>query len=71
MDLLDAVLAPPTRLVSLNWGQSEIGTLQPIVRIGEACRRRGIVLHTDATQLLSQGTRTGVACPSICSVVPP
>ena len=55
MDLLEAMLAPPTRLVSLNWGQSEIGTLQPIVRIGEACRQRGIVLHTDATQLLSQG----------------
>ena len=52
---LDLMLAPPTRLVSIIWGQSEVGTIQPIKTIGLACRERGIVFHTDATQVLSQG----------------
>ena len=63
MDLLEEMLAPPTQLVSLNWGQSEIGTLQPILQIGEACRRRGILCHTDATQLLSQARLDWRALP--------
>ena len=63
MELLEAMLAPPTQLVSLNWGQSEIGTLQPILQIGEACRRRGILCHTDATQLLSQARLDWGALP--------
>ena len=63
MDLLDAILEPPTRLVSLNWGQSEVGTLQPMLEIGDACRRRGIVCHTDATQLLSQARLDWNALP--------
>jgi len=52
---LDRLLAPPTKIVSLIWGQSEVGTLQPIQAVGEACRSRGIPFHTDATQVLSQG----------------
>jgi len=49
---LDRLLAPPTRLVSVLWGQSEVGTLQPIERIGVACRRAGVVFHSDAVQVL-------------------
>ena len=72
MDLLDAMLAPPTRLVSLNWGQSEIGTLQPIIRIGEACRQRAELCCTPMPRnCCHRDARTGVACPSTCSVVPP
>ena len=52
---LDRLLEPPTKLVSLIWGQSEVGTLQPIQAVGEACRSKGIPFHTDATQVLSQG----------------
>ena len=63
MDLLDTMLDPPTQLVSLNWGQSEVGTLQPMLAIGAACRRRGILCHTDATQLLSQGRLDWSALP--------
>ncbi|QNJ20028.1 cysteine desulfurase [Synechococcus sp. A18-25c] len=55
LDLLDELLAPPTRLVSLIWGQSEVGTLQPLLKVAEACRARAIPLHTDATQVVSQG----------------
>jgi len=55
LDQLERLLSPPTRLVSLIWAQSEVGTLQPLVQIGAACRERGVVIHTDATQLLPQG----------------
>jgi cysteine desulfurase len=49
---LDRLLAPPTRLVSVLWGQSEVGTVQPIETIGAACRRAGVVFHSDAVQVL-------------------
>ena len=52
MACLDRLLAPPTRLVSVLWGQSEVGTLQPIETIGAACRRAGVLFHSDAVQVL-------------------
>ena len=52
---LDRLLSPPTTLVSLTAAQSEVGSLQPICAVAEACRERGILFHTDATQLASQG----------------
>ena len=55
LDQLERLLEPPTRMVSVIWGQSEVGALQPVVEIGQACRDRGILFHTDATQLLPQG----------------
>ncbi len=55
IDLINDLLKPPTKIVSLIWGQSEIGTIQPIPMIGKECKDRGIIFHTDATQILSQG----------------
>nr|AUG32186.1 putative cysteine desulfurase or selenocysteine lyase [Paulinella longichromatophora] len=49
---LDKLLCPPTRLVSIGWGQSEVGTLQPIKEIGQLCHERGILFHTDAVQVV-------------------
>ena len=39
---LDKLLSYPTKLVSIIWGQSEIGTLQPIQYIGEECKETGV-----------------------------
>ncbi len=55
LSLLDDILSAPTKLVSMIWGQSEIGTIQPIHQIGRECRKRGIIFHVDASQVLSQG----------------
>jgi cysteine desulfurase len=45
-----AVLRPDTVLVSVIAAQNELGTLQPLERIGALCRRHGVLLHTDAAQ---------------------
>lgn len=45
-------LAPPTRMVSILWGQNEVGTLQDIEVIGRLCRSAGVLLHVDAVQVL-------------------
>lgn len=39
-----------TRLVAVNHGSNVIGTVQDLAAIGEACRSRGILLLTDASQ---------------------
>ncbi|MCX5944875.1 MAG: aminotransferase class V-fold PLP-dependent enzyme [Cyanobacteria bacterium] len=52
LSCLERLLAPPTRLVSVIWGQSEVGTLQPIETIGAACRRAGVMFHSDAVQVV-------------------
>ncbi|HIM30624.1 MAG TPA: cysteine desulfurase [Planctomycetes bacterium] len=43
-------LRPDTRLVSIMHANNELGTIQPIREIGELCRSRDIVFHTDAAQ---------------------
>ncbi len=43
-------LRPDTFLVSVMSANNEVGTLEPIGEIGELCRSRGILFHTDAVQ---------------------
>jgi len=47
---LAAALRDDTFLVTIMAGNNEIGTLQPIERIGALCRERGVTFHTDAVQ---------------------
>ncbi|MCL2930782.1 MAG: cysteine desulfurase [Trichodesmium sp. MAG_R03] len=49
---LQAALQMNTVLVSIIYGQSEVGTLQPIVELGNICRYRGVLFHTDAVQVV-------------------
>ncbi|MBO7358787.1 MAG: cysteine desulfurase [Clostridia bacterium] len=39
-----------TCLVTIMYANNEIGTIQPIREIGEVCRKKGVVFHTDAVQ---------------------
>lgn len=48
---LKAAIQPNTRLISVIYGQSEVGTLQPITELGKIARNRGIPFHTDAVQV--------------------
>lgn len=43
-------LRPDTAVVSVIYGNNEIGTLNPIAEIGAVCRERGVPFHTDAVQ---------------------
>ena len=40
-----------TVLVSVIYGQSEVGTIQPIQVLGDIARSRGVLFHTDAVQV--------------------
>lgn len=39
-----------TILVTIMFGNNEVGTIMPIKQIGEVCRERGVLFHTDAVQ---------------------
>ncbi len=47
-------IRPGTCLVSVMWGNNEVGTLQPIAEIARACRERGVPFHTDAVQAVGK-----------------
>jgi cysteine desulfurase len=45
-----AALRPETALASVVWANNEVGTVQPVREISEACASRGVPFHTDAVQ---------------------
>ncbi len=47
---VEAAIRDDTCLVTVMYANNEIGTIQPIKKIGEICRRRGVLFHTDAVQ---------------------
>ena len=47
---LEAAIRDDTCLVTVMYANNEIGTIQPVREIGEICRSRGILFHTDAVQ---------------------
>jgi cysteine desulfurase len=48
---LKTALRANTVLVSIIYGQSEVGTVQPIAALGEIARDHGTLFHTDAVQV--------------------
>ncbi|MGC9502655.1 cysteine desulfurase family protein [Baaleninema sp.] len=48
---LQEALRPDTVLVSVIYGQSEVGTVQPIRVLGDIARSNGALFHTDAVQV--------------------
>jgi cysteine desulfurase len=49
-DDLKAALRHNTFLVSIIYGQSEVGTIQPIAELGKIAQQHGALFHTDAVQ---------------------
>jgi len=47
-------LRPNTVLVSIITAQNEVGTIQPIEKLGQICRHANVLFHTDAVQAIGK-----------------
>lgn len=47
---VEAAIREDTCLVTIMYANNEIGTIQPVSEIGEICRNKGVLFHTDAVQ---------------------
>lgn len=54
LDKLEAAITPKTILISIMYGNNEIGVVQPIEEISAITRKHNILLHTDATQAVGK-----------------
>src|SRR4051812_42427096 len=45
-----AAIGPDTALVHCQWGNHEVGTVQPVAEVVSAARERGVLVHVDAAQ---------------------
>ncbi len=50
LDELEKAITPKTILVSIIHGNNEVGTIQPLDKIGDICRKKKVLFHTDAVQ---------------------
>lgn len=50
IDQVSKAITDKTVLVSIMAANNEVGTLQPIGKIGKLCKERGVLFHTDAAQ---------------------
>jgi cysteine desulfurase len=51
---LEEVVSDSTAVVSIMWGNNEVGTLQPIAGAVEVAVRHGAISHSDAVQAVGQ-----------------
>lgn len=49
---VEAAIRDDTVLVTVMFANNEIGTIQPIRKIGEICRKKNVLFHTDAVQAI-------------------
>lgn len=50
LEKVEKAIRPDTSLITVMYANNEIGTIQPIPEIGEICRKKDIIFHTDAVQ---------------------
>jgi cysteine desulfurase len=49
---VEEALTSSLAVLSVMWANNEVGTVQPVDRIAELCRARGVAFHTDAVQAI-------------------
>ena len=54
LEQIAEAIKPNTVLVSVMYGNNELGVIQPIREIGKLCKERGVLFHTDATQAVGK-----------------
>jgi cysteine desulfurase len=59
---LDAAVSGSTAVVSIMWGNNEVGTLQPVAQVVEVAARHSAVAHSDATQAVGHVRVDFAAC---------
>lgn len=50
VDAVAKTIGDDTALVHVQWGNHEVGTLQPVAEVVRLCRDRGVLVHVDAAQ---------------------
>ncbi|MDA7936808.1 cysteine desulfurase [bacterium] len=53
-DTVHAAIRDDTALVSVMHANNEVGSINAVVKIGELCKRAGVLFHTDATQTVGK-----------------
>jgi cysteine desulfurase len=54
LNQIEEAIRPDTVLVSVMYGNNELGVVQPIRQIGELCKSKGVLFHSDATQAVGK-----------------
>ncbi len=54
LNQLKDAITDKTILISIMAANNEIGVIQPMAEIGNLCRQRGVLLHSDATQAVGK-----------------
>lgn len=54
LERLKASITKDTALVSIMYGNNEVGTIQPVKEIAKLCKEHGVLFHSDAVQAVGK-----------------
>ncbi len=54
LEELEQAIRQDTTLITIMFGNNEVGTIEPVMEIGRIAREHGVLFHTDAVQAYAQ-----------------